>query len=66
MVYLKMVNFQKKRQMNANTIAFSESKLTNKRNMTGVSYLKNTLLGVSLCVPSTILCSIVSTVGYGK
>ena len=54
MVYVKMVNFLKKRQMKANTIAFSESKLTNKQNMTGVSYLKNTLLWVSVCVQSTI------------
>ena len=54
MVYVKMVNFLKKQQMKANTIAFSESKLTNKQNMTGVSYLKNTLLWVSVFVQSTI------------
>ena len=36
MVYVKMVNFLKKRQMK------------------GVSYLKNTLLWVSVCVQSTI------------
>ena len=54
MVYVKMVNFLKKQQMKANTIAFSESKLTNKQNMTGASYLKNTLLWVSVCVQSTI------------
>ena len=54
MVYVKMVNFLKKRQMKANTIAFRESKLTNKQDMTGVSYLKSNLSWVSLCVQSTI------------
>ena len=54
MVCVKMVNFLKKRQMKANTIAFSGSKLTNKQNMTGVSYLRNTLLWASLCVQSTV------------
>ena len=63
MVYVKMVNFLKKQQMKANTIAFSESKLTNKQNMTGVSYLKNTLC---VCPINYILCSVVSTVVNGK
>ena len=67
MVYWKMVNFRKKRLMKANTIAFSESKLTNKQNMTGVSYLqKYSFMGFSVCPINYILYSIVSTVVYGK